>query len=304
MADNRKLGIYLNDGMRQDVAAGRHNFFNMAISAFENIGFSIAFYPNSEEERQLSEQRDGYSLFHLETPTHNRALDVRLACFYPFWRIEKAQWREDYRIALKEFDPTAIDGEAARKFVTRWRKRHNARTGGDTGGMGKVFVALQGRLTDRRHGQSMTPIEMITSVLKNDRFRQILLRPHPNEDYGVEEMNALSRFKSNPRIEFSEGELFADLRLCDYIVTQNSTVALKGLALNKPSVLFGRADFHHIFENVHDVGEDRAFRDILSKSRSYAKYFYWFFQLNTINAGRPEAPDQILQNCRDLGWDV
>jgi len=304
LADNRQLSIYLNDGLRQDVADGRHNFFGILIGAFESRGFKVSLRPNTEDERLESEGRDGYSLFHLETPFHNRALDVRLAYMYPFWRIESAQWREEYRVAQKTFDPTEVNEDDARKFTRFWRKKLLGNMGAASKHGSHVLVAMQGRLLDQRHGQAMTPIAMIREVLVQDRFRQVVVKLHPKEPYTNAELAALEEFENNPRVEFGSGDIHTLIEDCDYIVTQNSSVAFKGLLQNTPAVLFGEVDFHHILESVNRDGAARAFRNIRSKRIPYAKYLYWFLQMNTINAGREGAAEKILNNCRELGWEV
>jgi capsular polysaccharide biosynthesis protein len=304
VANQKQLGIYLDDGLRRDVSNGRHNFFGILIRAFEGRGFKVTLRPNTEEERLESEARDGYSLFHLETPFHDRALDVRLAYMYPFWRIEGVQWREDYRVAQKAFDPTEINEEEARKFTRFWRKKLLSNMGAASKHGSHVLVALQGRLQDQRHGQAMSPIAMIREVLAQDRFRQIVIKLHPKEPYTNQELAALEEFESNPRVEFGNGDIHTLIADCDYIVTQNSSTAFKGLLQNTPAVLFGESDFHHILESVNRDGAARAFRNIQSKRMPYAKYFYWFLQMNMINAGRDGAAEKILNNCRELGWDV
>jgi len=304
LAGTKRLGIYLNDGLRQDVQAGRHNFFGILIGSFQSVGFEVDLFPNTEEERLNSEHRQGYSLFHLATPFHGRVLDIRLAYMYPFWRIEKEKWRENYRVAKLEFDPTRIDEEKARAFSRIWRRRLLSNLGQASEHRSHVLVALQGRLFDRRHGQSMAPIEMIQETLNQDRFRQVVIKLHPKEPYTDEELSMLNELEANPRIEFAVGDIHRLIENCDYIVTQNSSVAFKGLLQNTPSVLFAHSDFHHILESVNRDGAERAFRNILSKRMPYAKYFYWFLQLNTINAGRDEAAQTILENCRELGWQL
>ncbi len=304
MAVQKQLGIYLDDGLRRDVAAGRHNFFGILIAAFESRDFAVNLHPNTEDERLESEQRDGYSLFHLETPFHDRALDVRLAYMYPFWRIEGVARREAYRVAQKVFDPTEVNEEDARKFTRFWRNKLLGNMGAASKHANYVLVALQGRLLDQRHGQAMSPIAMIHEVLVQDRFRQVVIKLHPKETYTSEELAALEAFEDNPRVEFGSGDIHSLIADCDYIVTQNSSVAFKGLLQNTPAVLFGEVDFHHILESVNRDGTARAFRNIRSKRMPYAKYLYWFLQMNTINAGRKGAAEKILNNCRELGWDV
>lgn len=105
-------------------------------------------------------------------------------------------------------------------------------------------------------------------------------------------------------MEFSGDDLPFLLNRADYLVTQNSSVAFKGLLQNVPAILFGEADFHHPFQNVNRDGAARAFRNVTSMRLPAAKYFYWFLQENSINAGRKDAGERILANCRAFGWPV
>lgn len=299
-----ELGLYLNNGLRQDVAAGRHNFFKILSQTFESQGFKVYLFENTEAERIASVDRDGYSLFHLENPFHDRALDVRLAYMYPFWRIEKAQWREEFRVARAAFDPSKFNDEAALKFWRFWRRKLLPDLPPRNPAIGTVLIALQGRLDELRHGQTMTPIEMIRETLAQDGLRQIVIKLHPKEKYTEAELDFLEEFHDLDRVTFSGDDLPQLLSRADYVVTQNSSVAFKGLLQNVPAILFGAADFHHIFQNVNTEGAARAFRNVTSMKLPAAKYFYWFLQENCINAGRKDAGERILANCRELGWQV
>lgn len=305
MAQDRQLGIYLDDPLRSKVAEGGHNFFRQLLRAFKERDFGVALYPNDPVERIKSADRPGYSLFHLETPTHDRALDVRLAYMYPFWRFERAQWREDYRVAGLEFRPKDVDGDAANRFFRLWRRRmKKTRAWQPLEQRDFVFIPLQGRLLEMRHGQSATPVEMISAALTHDRFRKIIVKLHPGETYSPEELAALEPFQSNPRIAFSTAPAHALLENCEYVVTQNSTVAFEGLFHRKPAILFGRSDFHHMCQNVHDVGAELAFRNILATQNPYARYVYWFLQENAINAAKPDTGSRIIETCQGFGWDI
>lgn len=303
MAVDKQLGLYLNDDLRGKVAEGGHNFFRQVVQAFEERDFTVSLYPNHPLERIKSADRPGYSLFHLETPTHDRALDVRLAYMYPFWRIERAQWREDYLVAQKTFPAKDVNGDEAMGFFRLWRRRIRAKADWQPFEQRDyVFVALQGKLLDQRHGQSMSPIDMIEATLTYDRFRKIIVKLHPGETYSPAELQALERFRANPRIEFSTANAHALLENCEYVVTQNSTVAFEGFFHRKPAILFGASDFHHMCQNVNQVGAEVAFRNILATRNPYARYVFWFLQENTINAGRSEAKQKIIETCQSFGW--
>lgn len=302
---DRKLGIYLNDGIREDVAAGRHNFFSIMINTFEGRDFEVALYPNTASERLASADRPGYSMFHLETSTHDRSLDVRLAYMYPFWRIERACWREDYRLARMKFVPESINLQAAQTFYNFWRRQIFAGKLDDGGEKGFVLVALQGRLLEQRHGQTMSPIDMVKTTIAEERFRKIKVKLHPNEVHERAELEALAKLDRYKRVEIvTDGSIHQLLEDCDYVVTENSSVAFKGILHRKPAILFGETDFHHLFPSIARDGAAKAFKDILVPQRAYAKYFYWFLQLNCINAGRDFAPERILEQVRVFGWDV
>ncbi|MCB1367838.1 MAG: hypothetical protein KDK00_08755 [Rhodobacteraceae bacterium] len=302
---DRKLGIYLNDGIRGDVEAGRHNFFTILMKTFADRDFEVTLYPNTPEERLRSADRPGYSMFHLETSTHERSLDVRLAYMYPFWRIERARWREDYRLARMPFRPETIDEKAAQQFFNFWRRQTFVGKLAKDSEKGFVLVALQGRLLEQRHGQTMAPIEMVRTTIAEERFRKIRIKLHPSEIHDRAELTALTALARDSRVEIiTDGNIHQLLQDCDYVVTENSSVAFKGILHRRPAICFGETDFHHLFASVAREGAPKAFKNILVPTRAYAKYFYWFLQLNCINAGRDFAPDRILEQVRVFGWKV
>ena len=117
--------------------------------------------------------------------------------------------------------------------------------------------------------------------------------------------NALEQLLAeNDRLYIRKGDPDRYLRTCDYIVSQNSGVALQGFFFNKPAILFGRSDFHHIALNVADIGAEAAFGMVARHAPDFAAYLYWFLQMQAINAGRPEAQDRIAQVLRGHGWPV
>ncbi len=294
--------FHLDPDLLASVAKGQHNFFAKVQSVVEAAGLSVQLVPNDPLTREGSAELDGHDLFHMDEPTHPRALTVRRVYHYPFWAIEPTGRRWNWRVAQAEF-PGSNDKAEARRFMRFWRKR----LFGDVTprSEGYVYVPLQGRIRDHRSFQTFAPIDMLTAVLKNDASRPIVATLHPNEIYDADDLAALERLEHrHPRLTIAKGEMQKHLSTCDYVVTENSSAAFNGFFFGKPAILFARIDFHHIAANVSDIGEAEAFRRVMQMRPDYAGYIHWFWQIMSINAGRPEAEDQIAQALGRNGWPV
>lgn len=301
-----QLGIYLHDGLRQDAEAGRHNFFRILTEAFAGRGWKVRFFPDTPEERFASAEREGYSLFHMRDPLHDRALCVRLAWLYPFWRIEDSSDPEDWTLAGARFEEAEIPRQEAERFLAFWRKRHVGEVVPE--GAGYVLAPLQGRLREKRSFQTASPIEMLSRTLEEEPDRPILATLHPRERYDTEDLEALDRLVQTGRLKLSGAPMHPLLAGCDYVVCENSSVAFHGLFHRKQAVLFAEADFHHILQSVSRKGTARAFAGARAADAAdgadYAGYLWWYLQKGCINAGRPEAGERILARVRELGWDI
>ncbi|RVV98003.1 hypothetical protein EKE94_11090 [Mesobaculum littorinae] len=303
MSTPRKLRIFYDAHLRDRARAGRHNFSNRIRAAFERHRFEVEFVLNTDAARLQSAAEPGYALFHMDDPFHPRALTMRLAYYFPFWRIEASAKRWEWDVAKARFDPRAIDPEAAALFVRRARNRQFPEAAGPSPAGGYVYVPLQGRLRDHRSFQSMSPIEMLGETLAATGSRPVRAGLHPKEDYDAEDLAALDQIAAvNPRLSIERGPMLPLLQNCDMVVTQNSSVALSGYFFEKPAVLFGLIDFHHIAANVADLGVAEAFQRAASMRPDYARYLYWFLKETTINAGDDTAEAQIIAEVRRRGW--
>jgi hypothetical protein len=305
MGDEKTLTFYLEEPMRSQAEVRRVNIVNRIAKAFESCGYQTLFRDNSDQEILASANRPGYAMFHMEEPFHSRALTLRKAYYYPFWRIGASAKRWKSPVAAKTFDPTTVTAKAAQQFARYWRRRLFGDMGPPGQDQGFVLVALQGRLLEHRSFQSASPIDMLQATARANPDRPVVAALHPRESYSEQEMRAMSRLcaaTANLEIATQTGD--ALLVGCTCVVTQNSSVALAGYFHAKPAVLFGRIDFHHIAANVHDLGVDAAFAQAHQLHPDYDKYLYWFLQLNSINAGREDAEEKILAAVRNCGWDV
>mgnify|MGYP001627757793 CR=1 FL=1 len=297
-----KLVFYLDDGLRASAEAGQHNFLGKVAGVVRAAGWDVAYAPNSAGARAESAGIDAYAMFHMDEPTHDRALTCRRVYHYPFWAIEPTGKRWDWHVAR-----TAFDGDVPRReaegFYRRWRDKLFPDAGGAVRG-DFVYVPLQGRLLDHRSFQSCAPIDMIEQVLAHDP-RRVVATLHPNEVYSAAEMAALEALAAQyPRLSLRMGGMAEMLSGCDYVVTQNSSAAFNAMFFGKPCVLFGRVDFHHMAANVAELGVAGAFDALRGMTPDYAGYLWWFWQKMAINAGRDFAQAQIAAAMRRAGWPV
>jgi hypothetical protein len=305
MPEARILRIYLDPVMLQMAREGSFGFVKRVKAAFEARGFEVVFTEDTDVARLQSAARPGYSLFLMQDPFHPRALSMRKAYYYPFWRIEASAKRWEFRVSGKTFNPAEIDTEIATEWFNRWRRFlfRKAPLNAETSGL--IYVPLQGRLLERRSFQSMSPVEMIGEVQARAGSRDILLGLHPGETYSPEEIAAIERIAAaDPRVAVKTGGMDEALRVCDLVVTENSAAALSGFFFRKPALLFAETDFHHQMPRVSQLGVDESWRMAETNSPAYARYLYWFIQMNAIKADADTAGDRIIETCRSHGWEV
>jgi hypothetical protein len=303
MANARLLTFYFDDRLRARAEAGAHNFVNRVQASLRPLGYDFAFSGDGMADRMAALARPGFALFHMDAPQAANTLTMRKNYYYPFWQIERSAKRWEWDVARAAFDATKVDGTAATKFADAWRRRLFKDP--QTGSAGFVYVPLQGLLSSHRSFQVCSPLEMLRHVCAQDKSRAIVVGLHPKEAYDAQDRAALQQMASQDRrITLRTGGADALLAQCDYVVTQNSAVALSGYFFHKPAILFGRIDFHHISSNVHDTGIEPAFAEVLTHKLPFDRYLYWFLQVQSINAGREDAEAKILAALRRGGWDL
>lgn len=297
--------FYLHPELRKQAEQGSHNFIAKMSEVLQNAGLSIAFDGADSFARLRALARPGRGIFLMDPPVNTRSLTIRKTYIYPFWHIEKQAERWDWPVAQAAFNPDMVDGTKAANFYRFWQNRLFEDAAQESRSDGFVYVPLQGLLTTQRSFQQCSPIDMIRAVLRHDLTRPVIATLHPSETYMAEDHEALESLTAETdRLYIRSGNADRYLRSCDYVVTQNSSVGFQGYFLGKPLILFGKSDFHHIALNVADLGENAAFEAVQNHAPDYAAYLYWFLQMQSINAGRPDAQDQIAKVLRGHGWPV
>jgi hypothetical protein len=295
------IHVYLPDQMQRDAVAGDVNIINRIAAAVAPAACRLVFHRQDPDQLAKAVSRKGRALFHMIDPVVPGGLTLRRAYHYPFWQIEAMAARGQFDVAHAVFDAAGIDPNMAESFQGRLRDRVLGAGVATQGGY--VFMPLQGRLSQHRSFQAMSPLAMIEAALQQERHLPIRATLHPKEVYDAGDLAALADLARRfARFQLVQGDALALLRGCDYVVTQNSGLALQGFLLGKPAVLFADIDFHHIAGSVPRMGVQAAFATVRGAAPDFAAYVYWFFKLNTINAGAVEAEDQIrVRLCRH-GW--
>ncbi|WP_415182370.1 hypothetical protein [Phaeovulum sp.] len=305
MSSKQTLHLYLDIDALCRIRAGQHNFFKRLIRAVRAKGWRVALHETSPVERLRAPSRNGRALFRMEEPTHDGALICRRTYIGPFWHIESSNTRWEWPVAKATFPAAEVDRTQADTFVTQWRKRLYPAVNGVPMGEGFVFVPLQGRLTEQRSFQSLSPVRMLEETLARMPARQIMATLHPNETYTPDELAALEALKArHTNLTLQRGGSEALLQACDLVVTQNSSLAFLGYFFAKPALLFAQIDFHHIAASVPHLGLDEAFYRVTRLRADYNGYLYWFLQDQAINAGRPECEEKIITSMRRGGWPI
>ncbi|MCB2116963.1 MAG: hypothetical protein KDE00_11860 [Rhodobacteraceae bacterium] len=301
MTGSERLTIYLPREPLARVRAGTHNFFLRLSRAVEERGWQVQFEESTLEARLAAPLDDGHALYLMEEPTHPRALTCRRCYIGGFWAIEASPRRWEWPVARADFHPAEVDRTAAVTFLHAWKKR--LYPGGiDVRDDGFVFIPLQGRLTERRSFQAASPIDMIRETLARID-RPVIATLHPNEAYGPDDLAALDRLSAaHARFSVHKGGSDEALARCHVVVTENSSMALKGYFLEKPAILFAGIDFHHIAASVPRDGIEAAFQP--RPAPDFARYLHWFFREHTIAAGGPDCGAQILATLRRHGWPI
>lgn len=294
------LHLYMSATALAGFAAGEASIYSRLATAFRSAGYEVEPAEDTAANRSAAVTRAGHAIFQMVEPPNPRALCLRRAYHYPFWRLENTNERWRFDVALAPFKPDEIDPVQAKSFTDRWRAKL---TGGRPASrQGLIFMPLQGRLLDHRSFQSQSPAEMIETTLAQDPKRRVVATLHPSESYGGAERAMLRRLESKHRRFHLATDSAGLVESCDYIVTQNSSMALTGYLFGKRPVLFAGSDFHHIAASVLHIGIADAFRLATEPPPEVDRYLYWFWQVQSINAGRSDVTAQILARAARHGW--
>ncbi len=298
MSQPHTVVLHLEQPLRKSAEAGTHNFISKMVKVLENARFRVEFSSGMNS-------KTGYSLSHMSSPPGQVGLVFRRVYHYPFWQIDQSAARWDWDTAKATFNAASIDALTAQKFYRYWQKRLWGDFTDNATRAGFVYVPLQGRLLEHRSFQSCSPLEMLEICLQHVPNKKVIAGLHPKEIYSKPEIAALEGLAARyPRLQIQKGGTDNLLQGCDAVVTQNSAAAFNGYFFAKPAILFAKIDFHHIATIADVARPGAAFAKLAAHKPDYAAYIYWFWQLQSINAGRDDAEDKIARRLLRFGWPL
>lgn len=293
--------IYLSGSSKRLAEQGKHRFINRISDVLRNHGIEVEIRHRTEAPIKS----ECFTIFRMEEPLKERSVCIRDAYHPSFQRIEHTNMRWKGSVAKSVFDSAAKRSEKADKFFKLWQNKLFQGAAVKPSRDGFVYVPLQGKLLDHRSFQSMCPIDMLKQLCTFETGRKILYSLHPKESYSAPELDALAHLETKfPNLEQTQQPMPSLLRSCDYVVTQNSSVGYFANFFEKPTVLFGKIDFHHIALNTSDLGVQTAIQAALEHRPDFAAYVHWFWQEKSINLRRKEADQKIADRLREFGWPI
>ena len=305
MTQDRVARLYFPRPMDSRARAGDHNFVNKLEQALAMSGWTLDICTAGPVDTLAAADADEYALFLMQEPAHAKGLSLRVAYIMPFWRIERTAERWNFDVAHAGFDPEPVDPAEAMRFARYWAKRKFDLNPEDIRRDGTIYVALQGHIDEQRSFQVASPLAMLRQTLRRADGRRVIAGLHPKEQYSKADMRKLEDLRrAHPQLDVTTGGMETHLRDCDFVVTENSSVALMAMFFRKPAIVFAKIDFHHAMLNVAEIGVERAFDLVARHTPEWDKYLLWFLKLTSINAGAPEAPQQIAARLRALGWPL
>ncbi|MDO5611968.1 MAG: hypothetical protein Q4G14_01845 [Paracoccus sp. (in: a-proteobacteria)] len=294
------LRLYLHQPLLTTAQAGKLGVANRLAAALHSAGWRLEVMALTQAAMAQAHDLPGWALYHMAKPTHDRALTLRLAYHYPFWRIEAMAERWRWPVAQAQFRPGTIDGPAARDFAARLARRvlpGPAPIRGD-----HVLIPLQGQIRRQRSFQTMAPVDMVATVAQTGR--PCIATLHPRELYDADDHAALTALTiRHPNLTIG-GNSHDLLRNCTFVATMNSAVAFDGFILGKPAVLFAQVDFHHIALNVADLGTEQALRLAADHRPPFARYLDWFLRQQSLDMMANDAQTRILTALRQRGMPI
>ena len=301
MNDLTTVTFYMEPELCKSAQAGQHNFIRKVSDVMSGAGLEVRYQAFG---LRGAPEGKGWSMSHIKMPPDQRGLCFRRAYHYPFWQIEQSAERWSWDVAQSAFEPDPSQAKEAARFYGFWQNRLFGDAPQDTRRDGYIYVPLQGKISDHRPFQICSPLAMVEHCLTHSD-KPVIATLHPNERYEKSEIAALKKLEQTYELlTVQTGGMAALLVGCDYIVTQNSSVAFNGYFFGKPSLLFRKADFHHIAVQADLDKLAAGFSEVQQTAPDYSAYIHWFWQNNSINAGKPDADEKIAARLKRFGWPV
>jgi hypothetical protein len=294
------------------------DFYGPLIAGLQERGIRVQSVPlDSALTPDRVAADTGFHLVHAGRVRHPRVLNSAKAYLPGYYSIDPWGYRMFSATAALPFPgPTDVPVDQTvlqtlqDRTITHRRSLHRQPAAASEVPAGVIAVFLQAE-DDREVGEKchLTYREMIRALRRRDDPRPIWIKPHP-KDRNLESYEFLGRqMHRDRRVALYHGNIHDLLAQAAVVVTINSAVGIEALVHEKPVILCGDCDFHHICETVRssdqmDAAIARAELRMHKGDWPFAAYLSWFFGQIAVDGRAPDRVDQVLRRVSAHGYDI
>lgn len=234
-------------------------FYGTLAKALEVEGHAVTVVTLDPEQTLARVAADeGFHIVHHARIRHPRVLNAGKAYIEPFFTLDPWGVRLFSSIAAAPFRPgvdpardVAIFEEIRARMVGA-RKSHYEQPQAVIPAPDQCIAVFLQTEDNRDVGETchLSPRQMLKALLDRDDPRPVVVKPHPKEKT-PETLDWLARqAKKDPRLQIFLSNIHDLLAKADVVVPINSAVGIEAMLHERPVVLCGDTDFHHICETV------------------------------------------------------
>jgi hypothetical protein len=166
-----------------------------------------------------------------------------------------------------------------------------------------IAVFLQGYSGPVERLKYVSEEDMLAAVLKDTGGRPVIIKPHPNTR-DIETFDRLAALADRPDVTITFANIHDILDACAMTVSVCSSVGVEGMIHEKPSIVFGRTDFHHCATSVTRAQDWPAAQETaLQTDWPYGAFLSWLFDEHMLNFWREDLGAQVASKLAQRGID-
>ncbi|WP_299424959.1 hypothetical protein [uncultured Shimia sp.] len=258
-------------------------------------------------------EADNLHIIENGTVQQPNALNAALAYLPPYFHLDALGVLADSSAAQEIYDEAKVNPVLAQsnflvlqdRLVRKRRSRYGPKKDITKIPKDCIAVFLQG---DNPHRQGTAHCDnetLLRTVAKHAGNRKIVVKAHPMSKQLDDVQLLLRLLQEGLPLVATDANVHDILQQCAVTVSYNSAVAIEGFLHNKPAILFGRSDFHHVAETVEFPCDfPRALHSALNSQRNYAKYLFWYFSQFAVSAEDWDLNERLLKRFEWAGFSV
>ncbi len=246
------------------------------------------------------------------TVTQENALNTTLAYLPPFYHLDPKGVLAKSSAADAEFRADDVDAEKANlffaglveKLVLKRRSRYTPKKEFTEIPEGCIAVFLQGDFPQAQGTAFCDAETMLRTVAQKADGRTVVVKAHPSANIREESELIFKLLQEGLDILPTDANIHDILAACDVTVSFNSAVSIEGFLHNKPAILFGQSDFHHVCHTVETPDQFSAMLPkALASTFDYARFLYWYFNTFCFSLDDDALEEKLMRRFSMSGFD-